>query len=112
MIAAIFFVGQSTVPFVVGVVSLALLINRPATDDDSDELAEWWQQSRGFAKQILPLLFWGVLVSGFLLAGPALSLPNMLVIRSVLGTTKTAVFVSLVIVMATLTGILYGVMVS
>lgn len=44
-----------------------------------------------------------------LLAGPALSLPNMLVIRSVLGTKKTVVFVSLVIVMATLTGMLFGV---
>jgi len=43
-----------------------------------------------------------------LLAGPALSLPNMLVIRSVLGTKKTAVFVSLVIVMATASGKLYG----
>jgi hypothetical protein len=43
-----------------------------------------------------------------LLAGPALSLPNMLVIRSVIGTQKTVVFVSLVIVMATLSGIIYG----
>jgi uncharacterized protein len=44
-----------------------------------------------------------------LLAGPALSLPNMLVIRSVIGTKKTVVFVSIVIVMATFTGLLYGV---
>ena len=43
-----------------------------------------------------------------LLAGPALSLPNMLVIRSVLGTKKTVVFVLLVVVMATLSGMLYG----
>jgi len=43
-----------------------------------------------------------------LLAGPALSLPNMLVIRSVLGTKKTMVFVALVIVMATLSGMIYG----
>lgn len=43
-----------------------------------------------------------------LLAGPALSLPNMLVIRSIMGTKKTVVFVSLVIVMATLTGMVYG----
>jgi uncharacterized membrane protein YraQ (UPF0718 family) len=43
-----------------------------------------------------------------LLAGPALSLPNMLVIRSVLGTRKTLVFVVLVVVMATLSGMLYG----
>ncbi len=43
-----------------------------------------------------------------LLAGPALSLPNMLVIRSVIGTQKTVVYVSLVIVMATMTGMIYG----
>ncbi len=43
-----------------------------------------------------------------LLAGPALSLPNMLVIRSVMGTKKTIVFVSLVIIMSTITGIIYG----
>lgn len=43
-----------------------------------------------------------------LLAGPALSLPNMLVIRSVMGTQKTVVFVCLVIVMATFSGIVYG----
>ncbi len=44
-----------------------------------------------------------------LLAGPALSLPNMLVIRSVLGTVKTVVFVLLVICMATISGLLFGV---
>jgi uncharacterized membrane protein YraQ (UPF0718 family) len=173
VIAALVFPAEPTVPFMVGVVALALLINRPGTDEDSEELNEWWQQSWGFAKQILPLLFWGVLISGFLLgrpgqeglipsewvvwsvggnsllsnfvasfigafmyfatltevpilqgllgngmgqgpalalllADPALSLPNMLVIRSVLGTQKTAVFVALVIVMATTTGLLYG----
>lgn len=43
-----------------------------------------------------------------LLAGPALSLPNMLVIRSFMGTKKTVVHVSLVIIMATLSGMLYG----
>ena len=43
-----------------------------------------------------------------LLSGPALSLPNMLVIRSVLGTKKTVVFVSLVIVMSTMSGVIYG----
>lgn len=43
-----------------------------------------------------------------LLAGPALSLPNMLVIRSILGTQKTIVFVTLVIVMATASGMFYG----
>lgn len=43
-----------------------------------------------------------------LLAGPALSLPNMLVIRSVIGTQKTVVYVSLVIIMATISGLIYG----
>jgi uncharacterized membrane protein YraQ (UPF0718 family) len=43
-----------------------------------------------------------------LLAGPALSLPNMLVIRSVMGTQKTVVFVLLVIIMATISGIIFG----
>jgi len=43
-----------------------------------------------------------------LLAGPALSLPNMLVIASVLGARKTAVFVAIVVVMATITGMIYG----
>lgn len=43
-----------------------------------------------------------------LLAGPALSLPNMLVIRSVIGTKRTAVYVLLVVVMATISGIIYG----
>ena len=43
-----------------------------------------------------------------LLAGPSLSLPNMLVIRGVLGTKKTAVYVALVVAMATLAGYVYG----
>jgi len=43
-----------------------------------------------------------------LLAGPALSLPNMLVIRGVIGTQKTIVYVALVIVMATISGLVYG----
>ncbi|MBN2805862.1 MAG: permease [Prolixibacteraceae bacterium] len=43
-----------------------------------------------------------------LLAGPSLSLPNMLVIRGVLGNQKTIVYVLLVIVMATISGLIYG----
>jgi len=43
-----------------------------------------------------------------LLAGPALSLPNMLVIRSVMGTKKTLVFVGLVVVLSTIAGMTYG----
>jgi hypothetical protein len=43
-----------------------------------------------------------------LLAGPALSLPSMLVLRSIMGTKKLLVYVSLVVVMATLSGWIYG----
>ncbi len=43
-----------------------------------------------------------------LLAGPALSLPNMLVIRKVIGTQKTVVYVTLVVIMATISGMTYG----
>ena len=43
-----------------------------------------------------------------LLAGPALSLPNMLVIRSVLGAKKTLVYILLVVTMATASGMIFG----
>ena len=43
-----------------------------------------------------------------LLAGPALSLPNMLVIRSVMGTRKTLTYVTLVVVMATVSGMIFA----
>ena len=43
-----------------------------------------------------------------LLAGPSLSLPNMLVIRGVMGTQKTLVYVALVVVMATISGMIFG----
>jgi uncharacterized membrane protein YraQ (UPF0718 family) len=43
-----------------------------------------------------------------LLAGPALSLPNMLVIRSVIGNKKTLYYIILVIIMATISGMIYG----
>jgi uncharacterized membrane protein YraQ (UPF0718 family) len=139
------------------------------------ELREWLEATWGFAKQILPLLLIGVLVSGLLfgqpgpehkglipaqwidsavggnslranlvasvvgafmyfatltevpivqgligagmgkgpalallLAGPVLSLPSMLVIRSILGTRKTVAYVSLVIIMATISGMAFG----
>lgn len=140
------------------------------------ELREWWLATLRFCAQIMPLLFVGVFVSGFLLgrpghnglisswvissavggnsffsnffasivgafmyfatlteipilyglmgsgmgkgpalalllAGPALSLPNMLVIRSVIGTKKTICYVSLVVVMATICGMAFGVFV-
>jgi uncharacterized protein len=47
-----------------------------------------------------------------LLAGPALSLPSMLVIGSYLGPRKTGAYVALVVVMATATGWLYGALVG
>ncbi len=47
-----------------------------------------------------------------LLAGPALSLPNMLVINSILGPKKTLTFVGLVVVMAMVTGIVFGAIVN
>ncbi|HOD76159.1 MAG TPA: permease, partial [Syntrophorhabdaceae bacterium] len=47
-----------------------------------------------------------------LLAGPALSLPSMIVIRTVLGTKKTLVFVAYVIILSTIAGMLYGWMVG
>ncbi|NDV77738.1 permease [Dysgonomonas sp. 511] len=58
----------------------------------------------------------GLLASGMgkgpalalLLAGPSLSLPNMLVIRGVMGTQKTVIYVALVIIMATISGLVYG----
>ncbi|PLW95738.1 MAG: hypothetical protein C0591_10445 [Marinilabiliales bacterium] len=58
----------------------------------------------------------GLLASGMgkgpalalLLAGPSLSLPNMLVIRSVIGVQKTLVYVCLVVVMATVSGLIFG----
>lgn len=156
-------------------ISLAYMLTRWF---DSEERFSWVEATWSFAKQILPLLFAGVLVAGLLmgrpgseaglipavyiemvvggnslqanlvasvlgafmyfatltevpilqgllglgmgpgpalallLAGPALSLPNMLVIRSVLGTKKTLAFVVLVVIMATLAGLIYGTIVS
>ncbi|MHC4134894.1 MAG: permease [Planctomycetota bacterium] len=142
-----------------------------------DEVREWVAATWGFAKQILPLLFAGVIVAGLLLgrpghpaliperwiadsvggnsfganlfasvagalmyfatltevpilqgllgagmgqgpalalllAGPALSLPNMLVIRAVLGTRKTLVYILLVVVLSTAAGLTYGAVVE
>ena len=58
----------------------------------------------------------GLLASGMgkgpalalLLAGPSLSLPNMLVVSGVMGWRKTAIYVSLVIVLSTISGYIYG----
>jgi len=47
-----------------------------------------------------------------LLAGPALSLPNMLVIRNIMGTKKTLTYIILVVVFATITGHIFGLIVQ
>jgi len=153
--------------------SLAMVIIMSFVILDNYERKEWIIETWSYSKQIIPLLFIGVMVAGFLLgrpghegiipahyienlvggngfgatffasvvgafmyfatlteipilqgllgagmgkgpalalllAGPALSLPNMLVIRSVIGTKKTAVYVILVIVMSTIAGLFYG----
>jgi uncharacterized membrane protein YraQ (UPF0718 family) len=154
--------------------ALAVLIFMLIKWFKKEEISDWVSSTWIFAKQILPLLFVGVLVAGFLLgrpntdlgiipsrfvailvggnsfwanffasiagafmyfatltevpilqgllgsgmgkgpalalllAGPALSLPNMLVIRSIMGTKKTVVFVTLVIVLSTVVGWFYG----
>jgi uncharacterized protein len=134
---------------------------------DKEELSDWMGQTWGFAKSIIPLLFGGVFVTGFvgalipeeavarwvggdgiganlvasvigamwyfatlteipiletliglgmgrgpalslLLAGPALSLPSIAVIYSVIGFKKTAVFVGLVVVMSAVVGMVFG----
>jgi len=168
VIFGLFFSHEPMIPFAAAFLGLSVI-----TSTDKGETGEWFSSSWGFAKQILPLLFFGVLIAGallgrpgheglipsdwvtravggnsiwanlfasvagafmyfatltevpilqgligagmgkgpalaLLLAGPALSLPNMLVIQSVMGTKKTTVFVLLVIVMATVSGIAFG----
>ena len=157
----------------IGAALLAILFWMIVTWFKKSELKEWTFSTWMFAKQILPLLFGGVLVAGFLLgtpghegvipgqwvarlvggnslganliasvagalmyfatltevpiiqsllgsgmgqgpalalllAGPALSLPNMLVIRSIIGTKKTLTYIMLVVIMATISGMVYG----
>jgi hypothetical protein len=129
--------------------------------------SEWLNETWSFSKMLLPLLFIGVFIAGFimpllpetliqnlvgqntilgnliasifgafmyfstlteipilqaliakgmtsgpalalLLSGPSLSLPSMLVIRKVLGTKKTVVYVSLVIIYSTIAGLIFG----
>lgn len=58
----------------------------------------------------------GLLASGMgkgpalalLLAGPSLSLPNMLVIRGIMGTQKTMVYVVIVIILSAIAGLIFG----
>ncbi len=162
------------VPMIVAIAALSIITLR---DQNDPENKEWTLSTWDFAKQILPLLAFGVVIAGFLLgsthdgisiqgvipnewisalvggnslfsnlfasvvgafmyfatltevpilqglmasgmgkgpalalllAGPSLSLPNMLVIRGIIGTRKTVVYVSLVIVMATISGLIFG----
>jgi uncharacterized membrane protein YraQ (UPF0718 family) len=167
-VLALVFPAVPMVAFAAGVAGLSAI-----TSTNEGEAGDWFASSWGFAKQILPLLFVGVLIAGallggpegegiipsdwvagavggnsllsnlfasvagalmyfatltevpilqgllragmgkgpalaLLLAGPALSLPNMLVIRSVLGTRKTLAYVALVVVMATISGLAFG----
>lgn len=167
-IAGYLYPSEPLIAFTVGTMGLTLF-----TSTDDGEMADWFSSSYFFAKQILPLLLFGVITAGvllgrvgheglipsewisslvggnsiganffaavvgafmyfatltevpilqgligsgmgngpalaLLLAGPALSLPNMLVINTVLGPKKTAAFVSLVVVFSTIFGILYG----
>jgi uncharacterized membrane protein YraQ (UPF0718 family) len=117
----------------VGVLVAGFLLGRP---DGSQGLipATWVERSVG-GEGIMPTLFAsiagafmyfatlteipildGLLRSGMgngpalalLLAGPALSLPNMLVIRSVMGTRRTVTYVLLVVVLSTIAGLVYG----
>jgi hypothetical protein len=172
ILAALLFPEYPAAPFLVGIIGLSVVAAR-----SKGEAGEWFSQTWGFAKQILPLLLAGVLLSGLLLgrpgheglipsywisssvggnslwanlfasvvaafmyfatltevpilqgligsgmgkgpalalllAGPALSLPSMLVLRSIMGTKKTVVYIGLVIVMATVTGVMYGALFS
>jgi len=168
LILGVLFRQYPLIPFAAGFVGLSII-----TSTDDGEMGSWFEQTWGFAKQILPLLLFGVLIAGLLLgrpghdgivpsewisrsvggnslwanlfasvagafmyfatlteipilqgllgsgmgkgpaltlllAGPALSLPSMLVLRSIMGLRKTLVFVSIVVVMATITGMMYG----
>jgi uncharacterized membrane protein YraQ (UPF0718 family) len=54
----------------------------------------------------------GIMGSGpalsLLLAGPAVSLPNMIVLYRIMGLEKTAVYILLVVVISTMVGFIYG----
>jgi len=58
----------------------------------------------------------GVMAAGpalaLLLAGPSLSLPSMIVIWRIIGAKKASVYISLVVILSTLVGMLYGGIVS
>jgi len=160
--------GHPVIAFAIGLIGFSAILTTGNRESKS-----WFDSTYGFAKQIFPLLFAGVLVAGallgrpgseglipsdwvssavggnsvaanifasiagafmyfatltevpilqgllgagmgkgpalaLLLAGPALSLPNMLVIRSIMGTSRTITFILLVVVMATISGTVFG----
>ena len=63
--AAVLFGKNPVIPFIIGVISIGTLISFAG-----DEMKNWRDQTWGFAKQILPLLFGGVLAAGFFLGSP------------------------------------------
>jgi len=125
--------GKQFFPLLIGVVfESGILLGRPGHEGLIP--SEWVSQSVGgnsflanfFSSVVGAFMYFatltevpilqGLIGSGMgkgpalalLLAGPALSLPSMLVLRSIMGMKKTVVYVSLVVVMATLTGLIYG----
>jgi len=118
----------------IGIVVAGFLLGRPGPDHEGIIPAKWVDTALGgnslranllaslagafmyFATLTEVPIVQGLMGSGMgkgpalalLLAGPALSLPSMLVIRSIMGTRKTLVFISLVVVMATISGITFG----
>ena len=118
----------------IGIVVAGFLLGRPGPDHEGIIPAKWVDAALGgnslranllaslagvfmyFATLTEVPIVQGLMGSGMgkgpalalLLAGPALSLPSMLVIRSIMGTRKTLVFVSLVVVMATISGMIFG----
>lgn len=109
-----FLSSSPLVPMVVGIAGLSIITLIDKRDQDNKE---WTISSWDFTKHIMPLLAIGVLAAGMgkgpalalLLAGLSLSLPNMLVIRGVTGTQKMLVYILLVVVIATISGLIYGV---
>jgi uncharacterized membrane protein YraQ (UPF0718 family) len=128
------FAKQITPLLAAGVVAAGLLLGAPGSDDGGLVPKAWVESmvsgnsigANAFAAVAGALMYFATLTEvpileglikngmgrgpalALLLAGPALSLPNMLVIRSVMGTKKTAVFVCLVVVMATASGMVFG----
>ena len=128
------FSKQILPPLLLGVLVSGFLLGRPNPNHEGVIPAEWVNTALGgnslranllasvagafmyFATLTEVPIIQGLTGSGMgkgpalalLLAGPALSLPSMLVIRSVMGTAKTIVYVSLVVVTATISGLVFG----